>query len=328
MECIILAGGFGTRLRPLTYHVPKPILPLVNKPMIMHIIEALPHEVDRVLIAVNYKKKMLEEFFSLIVETMDREIVLIEEKEPLGTGGAIKNCESAISDTFIVFNGDVIQSLDPGRIIECHRNKGGIGTLAVWEVRDPTRYGIIGYDEQRRITRFLEKPSPEEVFSRSINAGTYVLEREIFDHIDPGRKVSIEREVYPFITDKGLYVYPFKGYWVDAGTREDFLKASATIMNFMKLDVLQEGENQIHPEAKILTPVMMGRGCTIANAVVGPNVVLGDGVRIDKDVRIEDSTLMNNCLIQKGSVIRHSILGEGVTTGEKRVVEESILDSG
>ena len=294
----------------------------------MHIIEALPHEVDRVLIAVNYKKEMLEEFFSLIVETMDREIVLIEEKEPLGTGGAIKNCESAISDTFIVFNGDVIQSLDPGRIIEFHRNKGGIGTLAVWEVRDPTRYGIIGYDDQHRITRFLEKPSPEEVFSHSINAGTYVLEREIFDHIDPGRKVSIEREVYPSITDKGLFAYPFKGYWVDAGTREDFLKASATIMDFMKLEVLQEGENQIHPEAKILTPVMMGRGCTISNAVVGPNVVLGDGVRIDKDVRIEDSTLMNNCLIQKGSVIRHSILGEGVTIGKKRVVEESILDSG
>ena len=327
MECIILAGGLGTRLRPLTYHVPKPILPLLNKPMIMHIIDKLPSEVDRVILAVNYKKEMLGDFFSTIEGTKEREIVLVEEKEPLGTGGAIKNCEAAITDSFIVFNGDVIHSLDPRKIIEFHKHKGGIGTLAVWEVEDPTRYGIIGYDTHHRVTRFLEKPLPNEVFSRFINAGTYVLEEEIFDHIETGRKVSIEREVYPFIADLGLYAFPFQGYWVDAGTREDFLKASSTIMDFRDIDILQEGENLIHPEAKIQSPVMMGKGCSISNAVVGPNVVLGDGVRLEKDVRIENSTLMNHSHVQKGSIIQNSIIGEGVTIEKRRVVEERILDS-
>jgi len=294
--------------------------------MIMHIIEKLPDIVDTVVLAVNYKKEMLEDYFRGIQEDLDKEIILVEEEEPLGTGGAIRNCKSRITDSFIVFNGDVIHSLDPAEIIAFHNEKGGIGTLAVWEVKDPTRFGIIGYDGNQRITRFLEKPTPEEVFSNSINAGTYVLEPEIFDHIEPGRKVSIEREVYPFITDSGLYAFPFQGYWVDAGTREDFLSASSTIMNYRKIEVVQGEGNIIHPDVKMVPPVILGNGCSISNAVIGPNVVLGDGTRIDKDVRIENSTLMENVLVRKGAVIQDSILGKGVDIPKKRVVEESILD--
>jgi mannose-1-phosphate guanylyltransferase len=331
MECIILAGGFGTRLRPVTDHIPKPIIPLLNKPMIMHIIDSLPLEIDRVILAVNYKKEMLEEFFrrqkeSSNPENSGPEIVFVEEKEPLGTGGAIKNCESMITGTFMVFNGDVIQSMDPSQIIGSHRSRKGIGTLAVWEVEDPTRYGIIGYDADLRIERFLEKPKPEEVFSNFINAGSYVLEQDIFDHIPGGRKVSIEREVYPFILDHGLFAYPFNGYWVDAGTREDFLRASSIMMDYRNTLVSQGEGNYIHPDAKILPPVTLGSDCSIANAVIGPNVVIGDRARIDRDVRIENATLLNDLQIKRGSVVQDSILGDGVVLEERTVVEGKILD--
>lgn len=326
MECIILAGGFGTRLRPITYSIPKPILPLVNTPLLMHIINRLPEEVDRVVLAVNYKKEMLEQYFQDHEDEIRPEIVLVEETEPLGTGGAIKNCESEITGSFLVFNGDVINSLKLKDIIGHHRMKRGVGTLAVWEVTDPTRYGIIGFSEDHRVSRFLEKPSPQEVFSNFINAGTYVLEPEIMDQITPGRKVSIEREVYPFVLDQGLYAFPFSGYWVDAGTREDFLNASKTIMEFGSQRSGIGDTNQVHQEAIILPPVVMGNGNIIDNAIIGPYVVLGDNTRVEKDVRIENSTLLDRTIVRKGAVVQNSIIGVGCTIEESEVTEDSILD--
>jgi len=325
MECVILAGGFGTRLRPLTFSTPKPLLPLLNRPMITHIIHRLPEEVDRVILAVNYKKDMLEEFFSENADDFRPEIILVEEAEPLGTGGAIKNCEDQINGTFLVFNGDVINSLNLEDIIAFHRSKGGIGTLAVWEVDDPTRFGIIGFDGVKEITRFLEKPQPHEVFSHFINAGSYVLEPEILDQIDPGRKVSIEREVYPFVLDRGLYAYPFEGFWVDAGTREDYLKAGHEIMEFERWGIVRGDETVIHPEAKILPPVLIGSGCAIGNAIVGPHVVLGNNVKIEKDVRTSNSTLMDDVHAHRGAVVQDSILDNGVEVMEMEVVEGTIL---
>ncbi len=314
-------------MRPLTYRIPKPIIPLLNQPMVMHIIDRLPEVVDRVVLAVNYKKEMLDNYFMRHEDEIRPEVVLVEEKEPLGTGGAIKNCEKVLSGTFLVFNGDVINSMNPQRIIDYHHSRKGIGTLAVWEVKDPTRYGIIGFDNAGRITRFLEKPGPEEVFSHHINAGAYVLEPEILDHIESGRMVSIEREVYPYVLDKGLYAFPFGGYWVDAGTREDFLGATEKIMGFksMKNEI---GEGCIiHPEAKLLPPVLMGNNCRISNCVVGPNVVIGDNTRIEKDARITNSTLFNDIVVSRGAVIQNSILGANMGIKEKEIVEDKIIVS-
>jgi len=325
LECVILAGGFGTRLRPLTYHLPKPLLPLVNKPMIMHIIDRLPEEVERVVLAVNYRREMLEDYFKRHEDEIGPDIVFVEEKRPLGTGGAIKNCEKEISGTFLVFNGDVISSMNPQRIIRFHESKSGIGTLAAWWVEDPTRYGIIGMDDENRITRFLEKPKPDGVFSHYINAGTYVLKPEILDHIPSGRKVSLEREVYPLVLEKGLYAFPFEGYWVDAGTRPDFLRAGSQIMRFRGVKSEVGRASHVHHEAKILPPVVIGNDCNIANSVIGPDVVIGHGVKIERDVRIRNSTLYNGVVVRRGAVIQDSIIGEGITISEKEIVEGEIL---
>ena len=328
MECIILAGGFGTRLRPVTFRIPKPIIPLLNRPMIMHLIDSLPREIDRVVLAVNYKKEMLDDFFreKENLHGTGREIRLVEEREPLGTGGAIKNCEPLISDTFLVFNGDVIQSLDPSDLIRFHRTRGGIGTLAVWRVEDPTRYGIIGFDEDHRIHRFMEKPAPGEVFSNWINAGSYVLDPEIFDHIPAGKKVSIEREVYPFITERGLNAYPFRGFWVDAGTRGDFLRATSAIMEHRGVAISMGQGNVIHPGAILLPPVLIGNNCTIEDAVIGPCAVMGDGSRIGGGSIIENTTLLRSVRVGAGSMIRDSIIGEGYIVGEGSEITGSILD--
>ncbi len=179
MQAVILAGGLGTRLRPLTYTTPKPLLPILNEPMIERLIDSLPQNIDRVVVAASYMIDRLEQHFK--ENDIDREVVLVEEKEPLGTGGAIKNVEKYLDNTFLAFNGDVISSINIQAIMDFHLKKNGKGTIAMWEVKDPTRYGIIGFDTESRILRFLEKPSAEDVFSNWINAGVYVLEPDILD---------------------------------------------------------------------------------------------------------------------------------------------------
>lgn len=298
---------------------------MVNIPMIMHIVNKLPEQVEKVVLPVNYMKESLEKYFSENADSITPDVVLVEEQQPLGTGGAIKNCESEISDTFLVYNGDVLHSLNPSRIIESHSDHGGIGTLAVWEVEDPTRFGIIGFDDENRITRFLEKPKPEEVFSNHINAGNYVLDTDIFDHIDGGKKVSIEREVFPFILDHGLHAYPFDGYWVDAGTREAFLEASSRIMNFNGIWNQIDERCLIHPDAKILGPLVIGDNCRIGNSILGPNTVIGNNTTIDKDVRVFNSTLLNDVHVDRGAVIQNAIIGPHVRINEKEIIEDRIV---
>ncbi len=250
MQAVILAGGLGTRLRPLTYTTPKPLLPIMNEPMVVRLINTLPGNVDKVVLAVSYMTDRLQAYFD--AHDVGREVVLVEEKEPLGTGGAVKNVEKEIDDTFLVFNGDVISSIDLDGIVDFHKNKGGLGTISMWEVEDPTRFGIIGTDEDDRITRFFEKPKPEEVFSHWINAGVYILEPEVLDSMEPGTVISIEREIFPPLAEKGsLYGFKFRGYWLDAGTPQAYLQSHRVLLDEQDLPVPDLGEDaeQVEPGA-------------------------------------------------------------------------------
>jgi mannose-1-phosphate guanylyltransferase len=275
MHAVILAGGLGTRLRPLTYTTPKPLLPIMNEPMVERLIKTLPIEIDTVVLAVSYMVDKLRDHFK--EHDVGREVILVEEKDPLGTGGAIKNVEAHLHDTFVVFNGDVISSLDVSAIIDFHKKKKGIGTIAMWEVEDPTRYGIIGFDDNFRITRFLEKPSLEEVFSHWINAGVYVLEPEIVDSIEPQRKTSIEREIYPPLAVKGrLFGFTFRGFWLDAGTPEAYLLTHRTL-----LDQQPQSSLDLSNDVKVCHPVLVGENCKIeAGSELGPYACLGNNVKV------------------------------------------------
>jgi mannose-1-phosphate guanylyltransferase len=249
-----------------------------------------------------------------------REVILVEEKDPLGTGGAIKNVEAHLHDTFVVFNGDVISSLDVSAIINFHKKKKGIGTIAMWEVADPTRYGIIGFDDNFQITRFLEKPSPEEVFSYWINAGVYVLEPEIIDSIKPMKKTSIEREIFPPLASQGrLFGFTFRGFWLDAGTPEAYLMTHRTLLDQLPSTTFELGRDvQINP------PVLVGENCKIeADAELGPYACLGNNVDVKKGTKISNSVIMDNVFIGSNNILKDSIVGFRV-----KIEDEVNLGSG
>ena len=227
MDVIVLAGGFGTRLLPWTESIPKPLLPILDKSMIEHVLDVLPNsQVDRVLIAAGYGVEQMREHFDKI--PLPYEVIIVEETEPLGTGGAIANCRQYLSDgTFCVINGDLITGLKVEEMLKFHKDNGGIATISLWEVEDPSRFGVADYTQSTgKIMRFQEKPPIEEAFSNLINAGTYLLEHDIFDLMPEGTH-SIERDVYEKISSTGvLNGFPFQGTFVDAGTPASFVEAS------------------------------------------------------------------------------------------------------
>jgi len=339
MDVVILAGGFGTRLRPLTDTRPKPIIPVAGIPMVEHIIGKLPgRTIGRVILAVNYRREFLEEYFH--DHDYPFEIVCITEDEPLGTGGAIKNVEHLIEDDILVFNGDVISSIDIGAMLNHHRLKKGIGTIALWEVRDPTAFGVVGLDEDGRITTFQEKPAIEEAVSNLINAGTYILHHSILDYMVPGKKTSIEREVFAAeeVLAKGLYGFRFGGYWEDAGTPEKLLNAQRLVLrthwdddhlNMRCRELRMIGEHtQVDQATKLVRPLVIGEDCILKRSMVGPWVSVGSGVVLGPDCRVENAILLDNIKLGKRSYVKNAIIGENVIIGDDVVVEDAVVGDG
>jgi mannose-1-phosphate guanylyltransferase len=316
------------------------MLPLVNRPLVDHIIDRLPQEVDEVIMAANYLIEHLRRHFREREERGEGPAVrVVDEPEPLGTGGALKNVERFIDGTFLAFNGDVIASLDIASHVQYHRGKGGIGCLAVWRVDDPSNYGIVRFGGDERITGFIEKlePGPGKAPSPEwINAGAYVYEPAIFDFIPAGRKVSMEREVFPEVLDRGLFAHSFTGFWVDAGRPADFLRAQGLLMDSMVADRDAEGA----PGAGIVTgspprtaegvglkpPLALGADCDIGEgAMVGPHVSVGDGGVIGPSAMLSNSILLPGVRIGDGAVVSGSIIGEGCAIGSGAVVEEGCV---
>jgi mannose-1-phosphate guanylyltransferase len=336
LQAIILVGGLGTRLRPLTYAIPKPLLPILGKAMVDRVIDLLPPDIDKLVLAVSYKSEELEKH----VRSSDYgfEVKIEVEDEPLGTGGAIKNSEDHIDGRFIVFNGDVICSLDTRRMIEFHDKKGGLGSISLWEVDDPSRYGVVDLDTRKRIGRFIEKPPREEAPSNLINAGTYVLETDIFDYMEPGRKISIEREVFPLAIEKGLYGFEFTGFWVDAGTPESYFEAHRALMDHGSLE--EKGTLAKGQDSTIVDPVFTGFESSAGERVrVGPYTALGDSVSIGSDSIVEESILLDDVVIGNGCMLKRTIIGPGsrigsgvhledVLVGEKQTVEDDRKERG
>lgn len=306
MKAVILAGGFGTRLKPLTNSIPKPLVPLVGKPMVMHIIDRLPASVDQVLMAVNYRRDDLQDYFD--THDVGVEVTLVDEPVPLGTGGALRNLRAHIDDTFLMFNGDLVSSLELMPFFHHHQKMGGIATLSLWEVENPCAYGVVDFRSDGRIVQFQEKPTPGEEVSSLINAGAYVFEPEIFSYIKEGQ-VSLEREVFPFILDKGMYGYRFSGFWADCGTRSSYLEAQRHILQQAGLSFF-------------ISPSSLNKG-----AISGHNVYVGGGSFIGEDVKIENSAVMQDSHIGANSEIRNSIIGPGEIIKEGSFIYDEIVKS-
>jgi mannose-1-phosphate guanylyltransferase len=320
MKAVLLVGGKGTRLRPLTYRVPKPLVPVMGKPLMMHVIDSLPDEVDETIVPVGYKRDMMEDYLSK--NPPRRKITIVEEKEPLGTGGAVKNVEDYIDGPFLVINGDSISSLDMGRFIEYHREKKAFATISLWEVEDPTPFGVVDLDADGRIHRFQEKPSRMEAFSRLINAGAYALEYEVLDHIGKGF-VSMEREVFPRIVEKGMYGRRFDGHWVDCGTRENLLNAFWTLM---RKKTHGDGRNGSH-DPSIALPAVVEDGADITDAIIGPYAYISRGTVVGPSTKVEGSVIYHNARIGSGCTIKDSIIDADVTVPDGTMVSDTIVSN-
>ncbi len=316
MKAVILSGGFGTRMRPLTYTTPKPLLPIMNKPLIQHIVDSLPDVVDEVILAANYKIDLLREYFES--NEQEKKVRIVDEPEPLGTGGAVKNVEEFLNDTFFVINADIISSIDLEEYIKFYNDKDGVAAISAWDVDKPEEFGVFALDEDSRITKFQEKPNPWEAFSNTINAGHYILEPEVLELIPPGKKVSMEREIFPQLIPKGFYGYRFEGYWIDCGRPSSFLKANRVLLDeyYKKHDVRHIVGDRSAVDCELGDHVSVGVDCTIEDCEISNSIIM-DGVEID-----------SGCVIKNSIIGFDVIIEDGVKIIDSLVSDELLLESG
>ncbi len=312
MEAIILAGGYGTRLRPLTYSRAKPLLPIMNKPMVSYIAEQLPPEVDKVILAVNYRKDQIEEYFK--DHDFGLELIVNDEPEPLGTGGATKFAEEHITGSFFVLNSDIICSLKLQEMIEYHKKHKATATISLWPVENVSEFGVVDMgSEEGNVIGFVEKPKPEDAPSNLINAGAYILEPEVLDYIPPGKLVSMEKEIFPQIIDKtqSFYGYQFQGYWIDVGRITSYLDVHQKLLSSQHLENLlgnevacngkiqksvigncaSIGENSTLDGCIVLDHATIEDGCTLKNSVIGASATIKENSKLDYTVAGDSETV-------------------------------------
>ncbi|HEX2949719.1 MAG TPA: NDP-sugar synthase [Armatimonadota bacterium] len=322
MDAILLVGGFGTRLMPLTKTRPKPLIPLANVPFVERTVCWLRDAgVDHVILSLHYNAEQFMSHFSKLNLGIDMSFAV--EGSPLGTGGAIKNCEPFLrSSRCYIFNGDIFTNIDLTKMLNAHSSAHAAVSIALYEVDDPSRFGVIETDQQGRVLSFTEKPPREEARSRDINAGVYIFEREMFDWF-PAGACSVERDIFPTMLAKGVFLLGYREwpYWTDLGTPRDYLQAHRDILsnrvriplNYREITpgVWLGDQVSIASNALVRPPVIIGDGVTIAaGATVGPSVVLGANSYIGDNAQVEDSVLWEGVSIKQGSVVRESIIGQ------------------
>jgi mannose-1-phosphate guanylyltransferase len=316
VKALVLVGGFGTRLRPLTYSTPKQMLPIAGRPMIEWVIGRLAGRgVDEVILSLGYKPD------AFLAAYPDGRIAglpfrVAVEPEPRGTAGAIRFTADelgGLDETFLVLNGDVLTDLDVGALVDFHRSKGGEATIALQPVDDPSRFGVVPTDGTGRVEAFVEKPPPGTAPTNNINAGTYVLEPSVLDRIPAGREVSIERETFPaLVDDRALYAMAADCYWLDTGTPEQFLEANLDVVTGRRAATSGSAvAGSVEPGAVVADSVV-GAGSTVASGAVVERSVLFDGCVVEADATVVDSVLGVGVRVGAGaSVTGMTVIGDG-----------------
>ncbi len=335
MQALILAGGEGTRLRPLTSTIPKPVVPLVERPFIVYMLEWLArHGVDDVILSCGF---MAEDVRAVLGdgEAVGLRLRYVEEPEPLGTGGALKFAEDLLAERFFMLNGDVLTDIDLTAQLAEHDRTGARATLALVPVEDPSSYGLVRRHEDGSVREFLEKPGPEQIDTNLINAGAYILERDVLDGMGPaGRNISIEREVFPTLVGRGLYGYAAEGYWLDIGTPQGYLQATFDILEgnveTAVGDALAAAGLKLLDgatvEGRVAAPALLAPGARVApHAIVGGRTVLGRDVQVGEGAHVEASVVLEGASIGAGSIVKTSIVARGVHIGEHCHVEDGVV---
>lgn len=328
VDAVVLVGGKGTRLRPLTLSAPKPMLPTAGLPFLTHLLSRIAAAgIEHVILGTSYKPAVFEAEFG-DGSALGLQIEYVTEEHPLGTGGGIANVAGKLrNDTAMVFNGDVLSGADLAQLLDFHRSNRADVTLQLVRVGDPRAFGCVPTDEEDRVVAFLEKT--EDPPTDQINAGCYVFERNVIDRIPQGREVSVEREVFPALLADGdckIYGYVDASYWRDMGTPEDFVRGSADLVRGIAPSPAlrgHRGEQLVHdgaavsPGALLIGGTVVGRGAEIGPVTRLDGAVIFDGVRVEAGCVIERSIIGFGARIGPRALIRDGVIGDGADIGAR-----------
>jgi NDP-sugar pyrophosphorylase family protein len=339
MKAILLAGGKGTRLRPLTIHTPKPIVPIFNRAFLNYQLDLLKRvpEIDEAILSLNYQPRRIEEVFGDGSEAGIK-LRYVVEPVPLGTAGAVKYAGDSLTETVVVFNGDVLTEIDLAAVIQLHRERRARATIVLTPVDNPTAYGLVETDDEGNIRRFLEKPKPDDVTTNNINAGIYVLEPETFDRIPSDVAWSIERSYFPSLVERGetFVGYVYQGYWIDIGTPGKYLQVHRDVMagrySAMPFQDLPPPKVSVAPSARIEDGATLEGPCFVdegvlvkAGARVGPYSVLGRQTTVGENAVIDGAIVWPMCRICKDAEVREAILGRSCHVGQGATVGAGVV---
>ncbi|MEU0833284.1 NDP-sugar synthase [Streptomyces sp. NPDC005969] len=326
-EAILLVGGKGTRLRPLTVHTPKPMVPAAGVPFLMHqLARARAAGVEHIVLATSYLAEVFEPYFG-DGSSLGLHIEYVTEREPLGTGGAIRNVASRLTsgpdEPVLIFNGDILTGLDIRALVTSHAASGADVSLHLTRVEDPRAFGLVPTDSTGRVTAFLEKPqTPEEIVTDQINAGAYIFRRSVIDTIPAGRPVSVERETFPGLLASGAHLQGMvdSTYWLDLGTPQAFVRGSADLVLGRAPSPAVPGrcgDRLVLPTASVAADAKLTGG-----TVIGENVLIGEGTRID------GSAVLAGAVVEPGAVITDSLVGAGARIGSRTVLAGAVIGDG
>lgn len=333
MKAILLAGGKGTRLRPLTLHTPKPIVPIFDRPFLSYQIGLLTQlpEIDEVILSLNYQPRRLEETLG-DGSGLGVRLRYVVEPSPLGTGGAIRYAAQGIDDTLVVFNGDVMTSVDVAAVVRKHRERKAKATIVLTPVPNPTAYGLVETDADDNIQRFLEKPSPDQITCDTINAGIYVLEPDTFDRIPKDTPYSIERGYFPSLVERGetFIAYVERGYWIDIGTPEKYRDVHRDIFDGrcpLGPAGIASGQPVVAPDVKIEPGAVLEGPCFLdagvivkAGATIGPYSVLGRSVMVEEGAQVSGAIVWPNARIGRDANVGAALVGRSCYVGKNAEV--------
>ena len=339
MKAILLAGGKGTRLRPLTIHTPKPIVPIFNRPFLHYQIDLLKQvpEIDEVILSLNYQPRRIEEVFG-DGSDVGIKIRYVVEPSPLGTAGAVKYAGENLTDSVVVFNGDVLTQIDLGAVLRLHRERAAKATIVLTPVDNPSAYGLVETDERQNITRFLEKPKADEITTNRINAGIYVLEPDTFDRIPSDVSWSIERSYFPSLIERQetFVAYIYEGYWIDIGTPEKYTQVHRDIMDGRYVAApfarLGGARTAVAPDARIEDGVTLEGPCFVdegalvkAGARIGPYSVIGRQTQIEENAVVDGAIIWPNCRISRDAEVRNAIIGRNCHVGRNVTLDHGAV---
>ncbi|MER5926386.1 NDP-sugar synthase [Streptomyces mirabilis] len=326
-EAILLVGGKGTRLRPLTVNTPKPMVPAAGVPFLTHqLARARAAGVEHIVLATSYLAEVFEPYFG-DGSGLGLHIEYVTEEEPLGTGGAIRNVAARLrsgpDEPVLIFNGDILTGLDIRALVATHETTGADVSLHLTRVEDPRAYGLVPTEATGRVTAFLEKPqTPEEIVTDQINAGAYVFRRSVIDTIPAGRPVSVERETFPELLATGAHLQGMvdSTYWLDLGTPQAFVRGSADLVLGRAPSPAVPGrcgDRLVLPTARVAPDAKLTGG-----------TVVGDGARIGEGARITGSTILSGAVVEPGAVITDSLIGTRAHIGERTILSGAVIGDG